>query len=99
MANPVVKTIDTDWEWYKIATAITMASIHLVNRIPRYYRTYRLTGESAPTNPTEETINKILNYLASKPYVEVAGMIHDLQTATPIEETEKKMNQDGEEKQ
>ncbi len=42
---------------------------------------------------TEETINKLLNYLASKPYVEVAGMIHDLQTATPIKEPEKKVDE------
>ena len=38
----------------------------------------------------EETINNILNYLATKPYVEVAGIIRDLQTVEPIKETEKK---------
>lgn len=34
----------------------------------------------------EETINKLLNYLANKPFMEVAGIIHDLQTAIPIKE-------------
>lgn len=38
----------------------------------------------------EETINKLLNYLANKPFMEVAGMIHDLQTAIPIKELEDK---------
>ncbi len=37
----------------------------------------------------EKTINTVLNYLAKKPFVEVAGMIHDLQTAIPINEPEK----------
>lgn len=34
----------------------------------------------------EEVINKLLNYLGSRPYIEVAGLIHDLQTATPVKE-------------
>ena len=38
----------------------------------------------------EETINKILNYLATKPYVEVAGIIRDLQTVESIKEAKKK---------
>lgn len=39
---------------------------------------------------TEETINKLLNYLASKPFAEVALLIKALQTAIPIEEKAKK---------
>lgn len=56
MANPVVMDMNTEWEWVKVATAITMGSIHLVNRRPCYFRTYRLTGESAPSNPASGTI-------------------------------------------
>lgn len=56
MGNPVVKTLDTDWTWVEVATAITLAGLHVVNTRPYYYRTYRLTGESAPTDPTEGTI-------------------------------------------
>ena len=56
MANPAVVTMNTEWEWQKVATGITMGSIHLKNRGTRYYRTYRLTGESAPNNPAEGTI-------------------------------------------
>ena len=56
MADPAVVGMATEWEWQKVATGITMGSIHLVNRGPRYYRTYRLTGENAPDNPAEGTI-------------------------------------------
>ncbi len=42
--------------WVKVATDIILGSIHLVNRRPWYYRTYRLTGEAAPDNPSEGTI-------------------------------------------
>lgn len=56
MSNPAVMSMNTEWEWVKIATAITVGSIHMVNRWPCYYRTYRLTGESAPSSLTPGTI-------------------------------------------
>ena len=56
MANPAVVEINTEWTWQKVATGITMGSIHLVNRGTCYFRTYRMTGESAPDNPSEGTI-------------------------------------------
>lgn len=56
MADPAVIIITPEWEWVKVATNITIASIHLVNRKPWYYRTYRMTGESAPNNPTPGTL-------------------------------------------
>lgn len=34
----------------------------------------------------QEVLNKVLNYLASKPFVEVAGLIQEVRTATPIKE-------------
>ena len=56
MANPVAITIEREWEWVKIATSITIGSIHLINEMPCYFRTYRLTGEAAPDNPTPGTV-------------------------------------------
>ena len=39
---------------------------------------------------TEETINKILNYLATQKYLDVAGLINEIQTKVEkIEPTEK----------
>lgn len=34
----------------------------------------------------KETLEKVLNYLATKPFMEVAGMIQELQQAKPVEE-------------
>ncbi len=52
MANPEVIYINKKWKWVKIATGITVGSIHLINTGINYYRTYRMTGESAPSNPS-----------------------------------------------
>ena len=56
MADPAVILINTKRKWTKIATGITVGSIHLINRGINYYRTYRLTGESAPNNPSDVAI-------------------------------------------
>ena len=56
MHDPAVIFMNTEWEWVKVATNIIMGSIHLVNRSPSYYRTYRLTGEAAPDSLVEGTI-------------------------------------------
>jgi len=51
MADPVVQTLN-EWEWTKVATAVTAGRIYRVNSTMRYYQTHRLTGTSAPTAPT-----------------------------------------------
>ena len=58
MDDPLVVTIEPEWEWVKIATAVKVGNIHLVNRCARYFRTYRLTGEATPTNPTSPSVNQ-----------------------------------------
>ena len=56
MADPAVVSMNTEWEWVKIASGITVGSVHMVNRMPCYYRTYRVTGEDAPSNPSVGTM-------------------------------------------
>lgn len=43
---------------------------------------------------TEELANKVLSYLATRPYQEVASLINEVQTIKPID-NEKKQNKDG----
>lgn len=56
MADPNIITITPEWAWQKIATAVTTGMIHRIITTVYYYQTYRLTGEAAPTAPTQGTI-------------------------------------------
>lgn len=55
MADPNIIEID-EWEWVKVATDVVTGIIHRLITTVYYYQTYRLTGESAPTTPTQGTI-------------------------------------------
>ena len=49
MTNPV-ETIVPANVWTKVATAVTSGQLHKLSSAPRaYYQTYRMTGDSAPT--------------------------------------------------
>lgn len=51
--NPAIVTCTKD-QWTKVITAQVSGRIHVLNDSPSaYYQTYRLTGESAPTDLTE----------------------------------------------
>jgi hypothetical protein len=53
MANPTTKFLKAD-KWVKVATNKTAGFIKQLSRRPRIYReTYRMTGESGPTNNSE----------------------------------------------
>ena len=56
MSNPAGININIKRKWVKIATGITIGSIHVISKGLCYYRTYRMTGEGAPNNPLEMTI-------------------------------------------
>ena len=56
MADPSVITITPEWAWQKVATAVTTGMIHRLVSTVWYYQTFSLTGESAPTTPTQGTI-------------------------------------------
>ena len=56
MANPLVVDILTEWQWQKIATAITTGMIHRLSTDVEYYQTYRLTGVAAPSAPVLGTL-------------------------------------------
>ena len=56
MADPNIITITPEWAWQKVATAVTTGLIHRLVSTVWYYQTYRLTGEAAPTAPTQGTI-------------------------------------------
>ena len=56
MADPNVVDISTEWVWQKVATAVVSGIIHRITTTVYYYQTYRLTGEAAPSAPTQGTI-------------------------------------------
>ena len=56
MADPNVIEIDPEWAWQKVATAVVSGMVHRIITTVYYYQTYRLTGEAAPTVPTQGTI-------------------------------------------
>ena len=58
MSNPAVIEITPEWEWVKVATSITVGNIHMINRCARYFRTYRLTNDTGPANPTAPSGNQ-----------------------------------------
>lgn len=55
MADPQIVNIP-EWTWTKVATAVTTGVIHRLESKVYYYQTFRLTGEAAPTAPTQGTI-------------------------------------------
>ena len=54
--DPQIIEIDPEWAWQKVATAAVSGIIHRIITTVYYYQTYRLTGEAAPTAPTQGTI-------------------------------------------
>jgi len=53
MANPVSVTCTAD-TWVKVATNVTSGNIGKQSNLPdKYVRTYKLTGEAAPTDDDE----------------------------------------------
>ncbi len=54
MADPQIIAIP-EWVWTKVATAVTTGAIHRLVSTVYYFQTYRLTGEAAPTAPTQGT--------------------------------------------
>lgn len=55
MADPEIIDIP-EWEWTLVSENVVTGSIHRLKSNVAYYQTYRLTGESAPTAPTQGTI-------------------------------------------
>jgi len=51
MANPEVKTF-SPLVWVKVATAVRRLFLYRVEATNNYYRTYRLTGQTAPVDPS-----------------------------------------------
>ena len=51
MENPNPTTL-TDWQWVKVATNIDIGTLHRLESRIHYYQTFRITGDTAPTNPT-----------------------------------------------
>jgi len=55
MANPVVISIP-EWTWTKIAENVVTGIIDMLDSSMQYYQTYRVTGEAAPTAPSNLVI-------------------------------------------
>lgn len=59
MANPIIIDIP-EWKWTKVATAVKTGFINRVFGVPSqrllYFQTYRLTGETAPVDPSDKTV-------------------------------------------
>jgi hypothetical protein len=55
MANPVLVECPKD-EWTPVASSLTIGEIHVVDTQARYFYTYRVAGDPAPTDDGEEGV-------------------------------------------
>lgn len=49
--NPEVQTLP-EWKWVKVATSVTTGKLNRLESSVAYYQTYRVTGDTEPTEPT-----------------------------------------------
>lgn len=55
MNDPDPQTL-TEWTWNKVATSVLTGTIDKISPCFWYYQTYRLTGEAAPDEITDEEL-------------------------------------------
>jgi hypothetical protein len=64
MANPTTISCTKD-VWTKVATAVTYGQVWVLNNLPHYIHTYKLTGEPAPNDTTDRPKGAILEHSAN----------------------------------
>jgi hypothetical protein len=63
MANPTTISCTKD-VWTKVATNVTHGNVWVLNNLPSYIHTYKLTGEAAPNDTTDRPKGAILAHVA-----------------------------------